>query len=164
MTSVRNPYRELGVPENATDAFIAARYRSRARELHPDISGGSASKVERFKLVTAAYNVLKTSSSRAQVDEELRRERKLRAAAAAVRQRKTSGVAKQPRVTRTVKVPRVVPSYVPARRPPRAAANPRVPASFTELAVAVARSRPRSETLGWILGGLAADYLRATSR
>lgn len=164
MTSTRNPYRDLGVSQSATDAAITARYRALARELHPDVSGVTSSKVERFKQVTAAYNALKTPASRAQVDEDLRRQRKLRSAVAAVRHRKARSGPKPTRVTRNEAGHRVVPSRAPVRRPKPVAPTPYVPKSFVELGAVIARSRPRSEALWWIIGGAAVDYLRRNSR
>jgi curved DNA-binding protein CbpA len=167
MTAPRNPYRELGVAENAPDAAIAARYRSLAQQLHPDVSGGDPKKVERFKHVTAAYNALKTPVSRARVDADLRSERQQQAAAAAmeVLRRKRREAAEKNRAARRAKrAPRVVPTYVPVVRPKRTTPARPAPTSFSQLAVAIARKRPRSETLWWVLGGAAADYLWTTSR
>lgn len=164
MTSKGNPYRDLGVPEDATYAVIGARYRALAREFHPDVSGGNLGKVERFKQVTAAYNALKTPVSRAKVDEDLRIERNLHAAATAVRRRKPKNVAKPTRATPTAGRDRVVPSRASGRRPKPVRPNRPVPTSFIELGAAIARSRPQSEALWWILGGAAAEYLRRSSR
>src|SRR5947207_13856820 len=63
----RDYYAILGVPPNATNDQIKKAYRKLARELHPDLNP-SADAQERFKEVTAAYEVLSDPQKREVVD------------------------------------------------------------------------------------------------
>ncbi len=60
-------YEILGVGRTASQEEIRKAYRRLARELHPDVSGDPASE-ERFKEVTAAYEILSDPSKRQQYD------------------------------------------------------------------------------------------------
>ena len=60
-------YETLGVSRDATADEIKRAYRKLARELHPDINPDPAVQ-ERFKEVTAAYDVLSDDSKRRQYD------------------------------------------------------------------------------------------------
>src|SRR5436305_7387085 len=60
-------YAILGVPRNADNDQIKKAYRKLARELHPDVNP-SAEAQERFKEVTAAYEVLSDPQKREVVD------------------------------------------------------------------------------------------------
>ena len=51
-------YAVLGVPPTATQKDITKAYRKLARELHPDANPNNPSAEERFKEVSAAYDVL----------------------------------------------------------------------------------------------------------
>lgn len=51
-------YAVLGVPKTATAAELKKAYRKLAKDLHPDRNPGDTAKEERFKRVTAAYDVL----------------------------------------------------------------------------------------------------------
>jgi len=62
-------YEILGVPDTATAKEITRAYRKLARELHPDKNPGDAAAEERFKAVSAAYDVLGDESKRAEYDE-----------------------------------------------------------------------------------------------
>ena len=62
-------YAILGVPETATAKEITKAYRKLARELHPDKNPGNAAAEERFKAVSAAYDVLGDETKRAEYDE-----------------------------------------------------------------------------------------------
>ncbi|HZD81019.1 MAG TPA: molecular chaperone DnaJ [Actinomycetota bacterium] len=60
-------YEILGVGRNASQEEIRRAYRRLARELHPDVSGDPGSE-ERFKEVSAAYEILSDPQKRQQYD------------------------------------------------------------------------------------------------
>lgn len=62
-------YATLGVPETATAKEITKAYRKLARELHPDKNPGNTVAEERFKEVSAAYDVLGNEDKRKEYDE-----------------------------------------------------------------------------------------------
>lgn len=63
-----DPYSVLGVARNADAAAIKAAYRKLAKELHPDRNKDNPSAAERFKAVSAAYDILGDDSKRGQFD------------------------------------------------------------------------------------------------
>jgi molecular chaperone DnaJ len=62
-------YKELGVSETASAKEITKAYRKLARELHPDKNPGNPAAEERFKAVSAAYDVLGDEAKRKEYDE-----------------------------------------------------------------------------------------------
>jgi molecular chaperone DnaJ len=62
-------YKVLGVSETATPKEITKAYRKLARELHPDANPGNPKAEERFKEVSAAYDVLGDEAKRKEYDE-----------------------------------------------------------------------------------------------
>ena len=62
-------YKVLGVAENASDKDITKAYRKLARELHPDKNPGDTAAEERFKEVSAAYDVVGDEEKRKRYDE-----------------------------------------------------------------------------------------------
>lgn len=66
---VEDPYKVLGVPRTATDEEIRRTYRKLAKELHPDLNpSNQASAEERFKKVSAAYDIVGDPEKRKQYD------------------------------------------------------------------------------------------------
>ena len=62
-------YKVLGVAEDASDKDITKAYRKLARELHPDKNPGDTAAEERFKDVSAAYDVVGDEEKRKRYDE-----------------------------------------------------------------------------------------------
>jgi molecular chaperone DnaJ len=62
-------YKVLGVDKKAAPDEIKKRYRSLARELHPDKTKGDAAKEEKFKAISEAYEILSDVKKRAEYDE-----------------------------------------------------------------------------------------------
>ena len=62
-------YKILGVGKTASADDIKKKYRSLARELHPDKTKGDAALEEKFKAVSEAYDILSDSKKRAEYDE-----------------------------------------------------------------------------------------------
>ncbi len=65
----RDLYAVLGVAEDADKKTISRAYRKLARQLHPDTHPDDVEATERFKGVTAAYDVLGEETKRAEYDE-----------------------------------------------------------------------------------------------
>ncbi len=63
-----DPYKILGVPRTATAGQIRDAYRKLARKLHPDLNPGDKGAEERFKKVSAAYDLLGDPAKRARFD------------------------------------------------------------------------------------------------
>jgi molecular chaperone DnaJ len=61
-------YASLGVPKNAPQAEIKKAYRKLAQRHHPDANPGDKGAEERFKEVSAAYDVLGDEASRKEYD------------------------------------------------------------------------------------------------
>jgi DnaJ-class molecular chaperone len=54
-------YKVLGVDKKASADEIKKKYRSLARDLHPDKNQGDAAREEKFKAVSEAYDILSDS-------------------------------------------------------------------------------------------------------
>lgn len=62
-------YRVLGVAEDASQAEITKAYRKLAREFHPDKNPGDSAAEDRFKEISAAYDVVGDEKTRAEYDQ-----------------------------------------------------------------------------------------------
>jgi molecular chaperone DnaJ len=62
-------YRVLGVADTASAKDIKSAYRKLSRQYHPDANPGDASAEERFKEVSAAYDVVGNAEKRKEYDE-----------------------------------------------------------------------------------------------
>lgn len=65
----RDYYKVLDVSKSATDKEITRAYRKLAKKYHPDANPGNAKAEERFKDVSAAYDVLGDTVKRKEYDE-----------------------------------------------------------------------------------------------
>lgn len=65
----RDYYAVLGVPESATQKDIQRAYRLLARQYHPDANAGAPDAEERFKEISAAYDVLGDPDKRMDYDQ-----------------------------------------------------------------------------------------------
>ncbi|KQW82215.1 DnaJ C-terminal domain-containing protein [Brevundimonas sp. Root1279] len=63
-----DPYKELGVSKGASADEIKKAFRKLAKELHPDKNPGNREADERFKRVTAAFDLLGDAEKRAKYD------------------------------------------------------------------------------------------------
>ncbi len=63
-----DPYTLLGVARNATPEQVKSAYRKLARSLHPDLNPGNKQAEEKFKKVSAAYDLLGDPAKRARFD------------------------------------------------------------------------------------------------
>jgi len=63
-----DPYSILGVKRNASADEIRSAYRKLAKTMHPDLHPGDKSAEEKFKAVSAAYDLLGDAEKRARFD------------------------------------------------------------------------------------------------
>lgn len=63
-----DPYKILGVKPDASQDEIKKAYRTLAKKLHPDLNPGDTKVEQKFKEVTAAYDLLSDAKKRAQYD------------------------------------------------------------------------------------------------
>jgi molecular chaperone DnaJ len=62
-------YKILGISKSASGDEIKKKYRSLARELHPDKTKGDTAMEEKFKAVSEAYDILSDGKKRAEYDQ-----------------------------------------------------------------------------------------------
>jgi DnaJ-class molecular chaperone len=65
---MKDPYKVLGVPQGVSAAALKSAYRTLAKELHPDVNAGDTLIEQRFKEVSAAYDLLSNTQKRQQYD------------------------------------------------------------------------------------------------
>jgi DnaJ-class molecular chaperone len=65
---MKDPYEVLGVQKTDSDAAIRQAYRKLAKRHHPDVNPGKAEAAERFKEISAAYDLLGDKEKRARFD------------------------------------------------------------------------------------------------
>src|ERR1700761_7195879 len=65
---MRDPYQILGVSKSSTPEEIKSAYRKLAKKLHPDVNPGKKEVEQKFKEVTAAYDLLSDADKRARYD------------------------------------------------------------------------------------------------
>lgn len=63
-----DPYKVLGVGKSASDEEIKKAYRKLAKEHHPDLKPGDKAAEERFKAISAAFNILGDADKRRRFD------------------------------------------------------------------------------------------------
>ena len=64
----KNLYDILGVAKTATEAEIKSQYRKLARKYHPDLNKDDKSAAEKFKEISAAYDILGDKDKRQKYD------------------------------------------------------------------------------------------------
>ncbi|HMO42608.1 MAG TPA: DnaJ domain-containing protein, partial [Phenylobacterium sp.] len=64
----RDPYQELGVPRGASEDDIRKAFRKLAKQHHPDANPGDAAAEEKFKRVSAAFDILGDADKRRKFD------------------------------------------------------------------------------------------------
>jgi DnaJ-class molecular chaperone len=65
---MRDPYSVLGVAKSASESEIKSAYRKLAKKLHPDVNPGKKDVEQKFKEVTAAYDLLSDKEKRGKYD------------------------------------------------------------------------------------------------
>ena len=65
---MKDPYEVLGVQKTDSDATIRTAYRKLAKRFHPDVNPGKPEAGERFKEISAAYDLLGDKDKRARYD------------------------------------------------------------------------------------------------
>ncbi len=63
-----DPYKVLGVARDAAQEAIRKAYRKLAKEAHPDLNPGDKKAEERFKAISAAYDIVGDPDKRARFD------------------------------------------------------------------------------------------------
>lgn len=61
---MKDPYEVLGVEKNADKQTIKRAYRTKAKKYHPDLNPGDDAAAEKFKELSAAYDILQDDEKR----------------------------------------------------------------------------------------------------
>lgn len=64
----KNLYQILGVDKNASEAEIKSAYRKLARKYHPDLNKNDKAAAEKFKEISAAYDIIGNAEKRKKYD------------------------------------------------------------------------------------------------
>ncbi len=64
----KDPYETLGVQKTDSEAVIRSAYRKLAKRHHPDVNPGKPEAADRFKEISAAYDILSDKDKRARYD------------------------------------------------------------------------------------------------
>ncbi|MDZ4669557.1 MAG: VWA domain-containing protein [Phototrophicales bacterium] len=72
MSTEKNPYKLLGIPEDSILEDIKAAYRKIARRLHPDVNQNNEAAQTQFQEISNAHELLTNSSRKAAFDLSLR--------------------------------------------------------------------------------------------
>ena len=65
---MRDPYQVLGVARSVSSEDLRKAYRKLAKEFHPDRNQGNEKAADRFKEISAAYDLLGDADKRAKFD------------------------------------------------------------------------------------------------
>jgi DnaJ-class molecular chaperone len=65
---MKDPYEILGVQKTDSEAAIRSAYRKLAKRYHPDLNPGKAEAADRFKEISAAYDILSDKDKRGRYD------------------------------------------------------------------------------------------------
>ena len=68
MAATQTPYQVLGVKPDASADDIRKAYRKLAKQFHPDLNPGKAEAEDRFKSISAAYDLLSDAEKRGRYD------------------------------------------------------------------------------------------------
>src|ERR1700679_3931334 len=68
MPELKDPYQTLGISKSASAEEIKSAYRKLAKKLHPDVNPGRKDIEQKFKDITAAYDLLSDKQKRARYD------------------------------------------------------------------------------------------------
>lgn len=127
----------LGLKDFASDTEVKLAWRKLARRYHPDAGDESAANTERFRQVSAAWEVLGNARARARYDAELRSRRAAAAAVPGLRfDRMGAGGVAMP-VPQPPPPPAQEPEPVAEPEVPAAAGNPWLKAALLLLAAII---------------------------